>query len=224
MNWRRVTHNFTHNLGWKLASLGLASLIWIAYVGDPELVTMQAVPVLYRGLPPELLVVSGAPDDLRIEVRGPSGKLTRSALSEVEAVLDLSAVRQPGEQTFTLSSENLNLPTRVVFLRAVPGQLRLQFDRIQVKDVPVRLRTTGEPAPGYHVAQSEIVPSQLRIRGPEARVQQTSSAETDAIDVSGWKQDGEVRVSAFLADPRVQLDSPSIVTVKLKLERSATDP
>ena len=216
MNWRRLTHN----LGWKASSLFLAVLLWVAYVGDPELVTMQAVPVLYRGLSPGLLV-SGTPEDLRIEVRGPSGKLTGSGLAEAAVILDLSVVQQPGERTFTLSNADLNLPTGVAFLRAVPGQLRLQFDRIQIKEVPVRLRTTGQPAPGYQVAQSEIVPKQLRIRGPEARVQQTFAAETDAIDISGWKQGSEVRVNTFVTDPRVQLDSPAMVTVKIDVERTA---
>ena len=217
---RAARHRLTHNLGWKLASLGLASLLWLAYVGDPELVTMASVPVLYRGLAPEFVLVSGAPDDLRVELMGPSAKLTRAALSEAAALLDLSGVQRPGEQTFTLSRESMSLPSGVMFLRAVPAQLRIEFDRFETKDVPVRLRTAGEPAAGYRVASSQILPAQIRIRGPQARLDQTFAAETDAVDITGFYKDSEIRVNTFVTDPRVQLESPPSVTVKLRVARA----
>src|SRR5580658_10308315 len=68
MIWRWVKHNF----GWKLASLLAAVVLWVAAVGEPELVTIQAVPVLYSNLPKGLLVLSDAPDNVRAELRGPT--------------------------------------------------------------------------------------------------------------------------------------------------------
>jgi len=214
MIWRWVKHNF----GWKLASLILAILLWVAVVGQPELVTIQAVPVLFRNLPQGLLV-SDAPDSVRAELRGPSGSITTASLTEVFASLDLSGVTGPGEQTFTLSAAEFSLPQGVTFLRANPSQLRLRFDRALVRDVPVSIRLQGTPPAGFRIAGQQITPQQLRISGPEGQVTAIRSAETDSIDVTNMTKTTEVKVNAFVANARVQFESPPVVTVRLAIDK-----
>ncbi len=220
MIWRWVKHNF----GWKLASLCIAIGLWIAIVGEPELVTIQAVPILYKNLPTGLLVLSDAPDTVRAELRGPSGALTPGSLAEIFASLDLSGVARPGEQTFTLSGAEFSLPQGVVFLRAVPSQLRLRFDRSMTRDVPVTIRLQGVPPAGYRIAGQQIIPGRLSISGPEARVRAIDGAETDLIDVSGMVGTTETKVNAFVADARVQFESPPVVTVRLNIEQIGQTP
>jgi hypothetical protein len=220
VRWRRLTHN----LGWKLASLGLAVLLWLAVVGAPEMVTIQAIPILYRNIPKGLVLASEAPGEIRAELRGPSGKLTQSALAEVFAALDLSGIGGPSEQTFTLSGADFSLPQGVSFLRAVPSQVRLKFDRMASRDVPVQLRTRGAPPEGYRVTGRQIAPDKLRISGPETRVSTIENAETDLIDLGGITQTTEVRVNAFMSDASVQFESPPVVTVKFTLEKAGNGP
>src|SRR6185295_2829269 len=124
MIWHRVTHNFW----WKLASLLVALLLWYAVEGEPEQIASRALPVYFEKLAPELLLTAEGPAAVRVEMRGPAGKLSPTSLSDTIIRLDLSAVTAPGERTFTLSSSNLNLPSGVAFLRATPSQLRLNFD------------------------------------------------------------------------------------------------
>lgn len=220
VNWRGLTHNF----GWKLASLALAILLWSAVVGEPELVTVQTVPVLYRNLPRELLLLSDTPGDVQAELRGPSGRLTRGTLAEVFAALDLAGVAAPGEQTFTLSATDFSLPQGVTFLRAVPSQLRLRFDRMLLKDVPVQIRLKGTPAAGYRVTSQTSAPDVLRISGPESRVRTVQTAETDSVDVGGMTHNVDLRVNAFVADSRAQFQSPPVVTVKITIEKTEGAP
>lgn len=220
MIWRWVKHNFV----WKVASLLAAVVLWIVVVGEPELVTIQAVPVLYKNLPKGLLVLSDAPDNVRVELRGPSESLTPASLAEVFASLDLSGVAGPGEQTFTLSEADFTLPQRVEFLRAVPSQLRLRFDRTLTREVPVTIRLKGTPPVGYRIAGQQIMPGRLSISGPQARVTAIASAETDLIDVSSMTQTTESKVNAFVADPRVQFESPPVVTVRLTIEKTGQNP
>ena len=63
---RPVWRVLTHNLGWKLISVVLAVLLWIAVEGEPELVTVQAVPVFYRNVDPTLALVSSPPATVRL--------------------------------------------------------------------------------------------------------------------------------------------------------------
>jgi len=96
---------------------------------------------------------------VHIELRGPAGKLSAARLSDTAVLLDLASVRSPGERTFTISPSSLSLPVGVTFLRAVPSQLRLRFDRIMSKEVPVQVRTTGKD--GLDIVRQEIAPSGL---------------------------------------------------------------
>ena len=123
--WRALTHN----LGWKLLSVVLAVLLWIAVEGEPELVTVQTVPVFYRNVDPNLALVSSPPGTVRVELRGPSDVLSRENLSSVAVLLDMAGQTGPGEKVFPVSRANVALPAGVSFVRSDPSELRLHLDR-----------------------------------------------------------------------------------------------
>jgi len=216
MIWRAVRHDFW----WKLGSLVAALLLWFVIVGEQELVTTRPAPILYKNLSRDLLIGADAPDGVRVELRGQASKLTADHLGETAVLLDLSDVTGPGERTFTLSTADLHLPEGVTFLRAVPSQLRLRFARMLTREVPVEIRIASPPPAGYRVVHLEAVPDKLRIAGPVAPVTAVQKAETDAIDLNGVTGSTEMRVNTFVADPQVRLDSPSMVTVKLTIEKT----
>jgi len=222
MTLRTLGRGLIRHIWWKLASLALAVLLWVALLGEPELVTLQTVPVLYRNLAPGLLLLSDTAASVQVELRGPSRKLTRDALAEAAVTLDLAGINAPGEQTFTLSRAALSFPDGVTVLRAVPSQLRLRFDRAMTKEVPVDVRLTGMPAAGFRIAGSTASPDRLRISGPQSRVQSIELAQTDPVDVSGLTGPRVTQVNTFIADPRIQFESLSVVTVTIAVERNTS--
>jgi len=214
-----VLSTIKNNLPWYALSLGISLVLWIFVVGQPEMVTSQPALVFFKNLPRDLEVGSDVPDRVHIELRGPAGKLTAASLSDTAVLLDLASVRSPGERTFTISPGSLSLPAGVTFLRAVPSQLRLRFDRVMSKEVPVQVRTTGKD--GLDIVRQEIAPSTLKISGPEQHVQQIDSAQTDPIDLSGVSNEGQFSVHAYVADPQVRFDASPVVTVKVWVKRPA---
>src|SRR5262249_3863467 len=131
----------------------------------------------------------------------------------------LASVAGPGERTFTLSSSDLHLPEGVRFQRAIPSQLRLRFGRRKMKEVPVQARFVFAPPDGYLMTKHEVIPANVRIAGPEHRVDGVASVQTDAIDLSGFTQSGEVRINAMVAEPQVWLESSPTVTVRVTVEK-----
>jgi hypothetical protein len=210
----------TRHFGWKLGSLTLAVLLWFAILGQPELVTTHTAPILYKSLPQGLLIGSEALDQVRVELRGPSGKLSPDLLAEMAVLLDLSDVKGPGERTFTLSDADFHLPQGVTFLRSVPSQLRVRFARLLSREVPVDVRIYAPPPPGYRLVSQQVVPDKLRIAGPEGRVIAVTGAETDAIDLSGIMANAEIKASAFISDPQVRFEVSPVVTVKVIVEKN----
>jgi YbbR domain-containing protein len=137
------------------------------------------------------------------------------------ALLDVSNIDAPGERTVTIGGGNLNLPRGVMFLRAVPSQLRLRFSRIAAKEVPVEVRFSGALPAGYRVASQSVDPPKLRVVGSEARVDTVNGVETDAIDLGRLTQSGEHRVNAFVKDPQLRFESSPLVTVRVNIEHVA---
>lgn len=127
MIWRALTRNF----GWKLGSLALAVLLWFAVVGEPELVTIQQVPVFYLNLSPALELNSEAPQGVKLQLRGPSGVLSRENLSGVSVLLDLAGSDTPGPKDVPIATAKITLPDGVTLVRAQPNRLQFRLDPIK---------------------------------------------------------------------------------------------
>jgi hypothetical protein len=127
MIWRLLSHNF----GWKLGSLALAVLLWFAIVGEPELVTIQSVPVFYMNLPQTLELNTDAPPNVRLQLRGPSGVLSRENLSGVTVLVDLSGADTAGEKHIPVATTKVTLPEGVTLVRAEPNHLNFRLDPVK---------------------------------------------------------------------------------------------
>lgn len=209
----------TANLGWKLFSLALAAGLWFAFVAETETAMSIAVPVEFRNLPKDLEISSDLADRMYLKVHGPSARMKPSDLAESLVILNLASVVRPGEQTFTFDQSTVELPAGVIMTRAIPSQIRLKFESRLIQSVRVEPRFAGPPSQGYTVVRQEVSPRQLRITGPESRVQQVTFVQTDPIDLTGTVSNGEFRVSAYVSDPQVRFESSPIVIVRVMLEK-----
>jgi len=216
-----MTGWITHNPGWKLLSLALAVLLWLAFVGDPEVAASASVPVQYRNLPKDLEMSSDVVEKMHLEIRGPSGKLRAAQLADLAVVLDLGGVTRPGQRTFTIAPGNINLPSGVTLLRAVPAQVRLQFEQLLTRDVPVEVRFSAAPPEGYQIGEQVVDPPRVRILGPESRVESVISVQTDPIDLSATVGRRDFRVPTSVTDPQVRFEGSTMVSVRVETVRKA---
>jgi hypothetical protein len=168
-------------------------------------------------VPRDLELSSELPDRVHLEVQGPAGILSDVAIGRSPVILDLSSAGNPGERTFTLGADNLNLPSGVRLNRAIPAQVRVVLERRTMRELPVDARFTGTP-PGFRVAETVITPPVLTVVGPRSRVEQLERAETDPIELNATVGETEFRVSTFVGDPHVRFSASPIVSVRVKLE------
>jgi YbbR domain-containing protein len=193
----------------------------MAIAREPEVATSLSVPVEFKSMRDDLDISGNLPDRVFLEVRGPSGRLSRDNLSAVAVVLDLSDA-QPGERTYNIRGRNLNLPSGVVFYRSVPSQLTLRFDQLAVQEESVQPLFVNKPA-GYRIASQEFNPAKVRIRGSRDRVQAIHLIKTDPMDLSGVAGEKVFHTHLNVGDSQVRLvDTSSDITVRVKLEKLLT--
>jgi hypothetical protein len=201
---------------WKLGSLAVAVVMWLVVSSEPELSTFVSVPVQYKDLPSGLEINSDLIESVYLELRGPSGELRGGPDSRRYAVvLDMSAVR-PGEQTFTIGDHQVRLPRGIRMMRAVPSQIRFEFERQALREIPVHVRFEG---PAESVARYRVEPSALRIEGPASRVQRVKALVTDPVPLSGVTGNRQYSVNTFVDDPHVRIAAPSQVQVTVEMKR-----
>jgi YbbR domain-containing protein len=209
------------NFWWKVLALAIATLIWAAVTNEPELSTTASARLEYQNLPEDLEISSDAPETVRLELQGPSNELSdlgenRGARPAV--VLDMSNAL-PGERTFAIVEKNVHLARGIRLVRAIPSQVRVQFDRRDARSVPVTVRFEGEGQNGYERAHYEVSPSSLRIVGPESHVKRVTAAATDPVDLSTVVGASEFRVNAYIGDAYVRFEDPPLVTVRVTMKR-----
>jgi YbbR domain-containing protein len=198
-----------HNFGWKMLALAIAFVIWVLVASEPELSTFATVPVEYRDLPNDLDIASRPVETVTLELRGPAGELSSERRPSV--VLDMSHV-MAGQYTFPIAGPSVNLARGVRLVRAIPSEVRFDFERRLARRIPVQVRFTGLPA-GYVIEHVSISPDSLGIVGPANRVAPIKAATTDPVNVSGVVGAAEFHVNAYLPDLSVSFEGSPEVTV-----------
>lgn len=206
------------NIGWKLLALAIAFALWAIVASEPELATFETVRLEYKNLPEELELASEPASLVTLELRGPSGEL-RGAGDRMRpaVVLDMTGA-QPGVRTFPIGGSSVKLVRGVRLVRAIPSEVRFDFERRAVRNIKVTPRLVGVEQLGYAVERLEVVPAELPVAGPASHVERVREAVTDPVDISAVVGGSEFRVNAFLSDPYVRfLTSPQVaVTVTMR--------
>ncbi len=222
---KRGVASVIDNALWKIVSVVGAILLWFALVDSPELVTSIFVPIEFANIPRSLTIGNQLPDQVQLQVRGPRDALANDSFRRTAVLLDLSAMK-PGERTFNVPDSVVGLPARLTLVEAVPFQLQVVLEPHLRREIPVRLRLKEDATTPIkvRVVRSEINPATILISGPESHVKSVPYAMTDQFDFGTMlngdgRQVLEARLQTFVENPRVRIDSVSLVNVKVVVER-----
>ncbi|MBZ5578222.1 MAG: hypothetical protein LAP40_16795 [Acidobacteriia bacterium] len=213
--WGLVVHNFW----WRVLALALAITIWAMVASEPELSMFATVPLEYRNLPDDIEMSSPASETVTLELRGPSAELRGLGDSRSPAVVLDMADATPGVRTYSIEDQSVRLARGVRLVRAIPSEVRFDFDRRLTRTIPVKVRFTDAPA-GYKVTDYSVAPDQMTIAGPSRHVERVVSALTDPVAVSSVAGTSVFRVSAFLDDAYVRFQSSPDVVVTVTVKKN----
>lgn len=204
------------NFGWKVVAVAIAAGLWWLLLREPELVAVRMLPVLLKR-PPADLVLAANPGPVQVELAGPVSLLEETQFRGAAVVLDLGGVREPGERTFTLTAQDIDLPTGATFRRVVPSQLQLRFETRVRREVPVRLRVGTPPAAAFRLLEPQLDPAAVTVSGPGSRVAALAFVETDPVDLGGLSGETRLRAAVALGDPHLTLEGVTAVVVTVKV-------
>jgi YbbR domain-containing protein len=219
-NWMRRA--FVHNIGLKIISLLLGIGLWMAVARDPIAEVELRVPIEFHNFPNGLEIDSATSTEAQVRVRGPERAIHQLQASDVHAEINLATVH-PGERTFDLSSQQVQVPRELEVVQIIPAQFHLSFDERAARRIEVRPRVTGNFANGLRVAQVLADPPTVMISGPRHRVEAVEAAITDPVDASGVMSKAAFVTHAYVSDPLIQVAHPTSIRVTVIMEGSGDE-
>ena len=210
------------HLGTLLLSFAIASVLWIMAHGTSSIERGVDIPVVFSGIPENLVITDQTADVVNIRVLGSRAALRNIGPSEQEYRIDVSGAK-PGLLVHEVEAALIDLPGGVDVTSRSPAVIEVQFERRGRKAVRVRADLEGEPAEGFEITAVEVDPPRVWLTGARSDVLRLSEVATETIDVSGIAAPVEREVKLSLGSDHVWMEENEPVTVRLQLEALAGD-
>jgi YbbR domain-containing protein len=203
------------NLTLKIVSLALALLLFVVVHSEKHSLAQGTVELTFS-LPPGKLLAIKPPAVLRVGVTGPVSRVQRFRFEDLSPVSVDLAGAQNGFFKFPESLFTLPVGLKVAYIR--PDGFQLRFEATVEREVPVRIKLEGEPAPGYGLIGRQVRPSRVTIRGPRSVVTSVVYVATDPVSLEGVVGSRTETVPLALP-PQLAEAKPTSVQVALEIAR-----
>ncbi len=195
---------------------------WVTAEQDPEITrTIPSVQVTAQQVPKNLQIVGELP---RVEIRleGPQSKIQALETGQIQAVVSLDSVKQPGKATLNV---DVTTPNRIRVRSVTPSKVDVQVDTIaSVQGIKVETTQPSDLPSNYVVKSITTNPDQVTVNGPQENVAIVTAARVE-VSVSGRTASYTELVTPVPVDsdgnpvPNVTLE-PAQVTLKVDLQVS----
>lgn len=180
-----MTRWLLDHLGALILAFFLALIVWVAAVlaGDPSRTDVfpNALPIEYRGLEDNLLIVGDPPTSALVTIRAPESVWAQLTNEDFEVWIDLENLGA-GNHYLDVQNHISLQPARIT--GHTPEKVNLTLEAASAETKPIEVVAIGEPAIGYRTTDLEAEPSEVIIRGPESAVSKVEQVRAE-VDVTG---------------------------------------
>jgi YbbR domain-containing protein len=216
--WEKITLLSRSNLGLKVLALIIALGLWLAGHRDTE--RAIEVPVEFRNIPSDLMVSDNRVDYVVLRLMGPRTLISTLDSEDLKLSMDLKGAKS-GSASYPLGAHSFNIPRGVTVARITPPVINLRLEPVLKRSVPVTVRLSSGPPPGYKVYQTTVQPPVVSVQGPADDVKRLTSIETVPIDIE--ETNGVVTHKVRLsADGKALSFSPDQVDVAISVDEEET--
>jgi uncharacterized protein (TIGR00159 family) len=193
----------------------LVTSVWFSVSrGFYTMVSLEA-PIEYMNLKPEMEIFDTSVNSVQLHLSG-SGALIKSVGPEqVQVKIDMNNA-VPGDNTFSITSENIVLPPGVFLKKVDPSFIEASLDIPITKMLPVQVDWVGSLPPDVLLTKAKLKPETVQIIGPGLKLREISTLFTQKVKLENLSNSGRLKAKLafdleyFKAAP----GSPDKVTVE----------
>ncbi len=221
-----LKRSISDNVGLKAFSLAFAVGLF-AYIHSKEEVQQRTVPVSVIALSPqgsERELMTQIPPSIHVTLQGTARAIDSlvkgGGLAPVEVDL-----REGHRDSIQFTEDMFNTPPGIEITIIDPPRIRLEWQKIIERQIPLQASITGQPAKGYVVkGVPKVDPAKIGVRGPISLVETMQFARLAAFDVTGLTEGVFPRRVAIDPPPnRVAYTGPQSATVTVTIARRTSE-
>ena len=179
-----LPRRFLRRLPLMAASLVAACLFWFLVTVREKIEVGYLVPLVFEKVP-ATLALDGTPlGSVYVRLRGSRHTVENILPQQLQARVDLAGAGV-GSNFVQITPQMVVLPRGVTLLGISPSYLDLKF--LARAAVPVRVRTTGAPAPGFALVAAAADPPTVDVVGPPERVAAVARVDVEPVSVAGLR-------------------------------------
>ncbi len=171
----------------KVLSVIIATTLWVVVFGSRTIEITKEVPFEVT-MGEDQIIVDPIPEKITFKLIGPKAFL-RTLSNRMEDPIRANIKNfKTGTFTHRIFSDSIKLPLGVKVQSINPNVVQLKVEELKHKLISVKIETTGEVSNGYKVLRTEVLPAQIRIKGPKNRLSALTSLTTLPVDLSSLKE------------------------------------
>lgn len=175
----------TQNIVIKILAIIMAIILWMYVMNEqnPPFEAVYTVPLEVRNVAAGY-VVADAPETIKVKIRGPRNVVAGVRAKDFRTFIDAKGLAG-GNHSVAVSA---TLPANVELVELSPDKVQLGLDPVIRRELPVEVRTPGNPAPGFVLGKVTAAQGQVVLEGPKQIVTAVEKVVA-TIDLSGKAND-----------------------------------
>ena len=152
-----------------------------------------------------------------IHVIGPASLI--AALPSMKLTYDLNLKGMNiGYHVIPVSKDCVKLPQGISIVAMDPSQIHIRLDEEVEKELPIKIVCTGEPDPGYTIANTLATPDRVLLKGPKQVINDIQNISTFPIDVTGVSESFKKEVPLVLSENVQLVALPNPIIARIDVE------
>ncbi len=212
--WDKIVSLAGSNFGLKVLAIVIAVGLWVA--GHRDVERAVEVPVEFRSIPSDLMVMDNRVDYVVLRLTGPRTLVSTLDAGDLKLGLDLDGAK-PGSVSYPLGPSSFSIPRGVTVARITPPVIHLRLEPVLRRVLPVAVRFVNKPPAGQKIGETSVEPGRVSVLGPAEEVRRLVSVETVPIDLEDTRSTMKRKVR-LSTDGKPFSFSPDQVEVAITLE------
>ncbi len=195
--------------GLEITAAAMLSIIFITGIwfsvsrGQYTLVSLD-IPIDYANRSAGTEIVGTSAKSVSLVLSG-SGALVKSVSPDKVAVrLDLSK-SVIGQNSFTITSENISLPPGIVLREVTPSEVEVSIDETIKKELPVQIDWVGKLTDNLILVDSVTDPVKVAVVGGKRILEDIATIYTEKVQLDSLSGQGEITANLALSPPSLKI-------------------
>lgn len=177
------------------------------------------VPVKTVNIPNGLTVTGPSLSSIEVHARCRVSMINKISNLKVHYLIDLSEA-VAGVNPIKIEQKKIPVPDNVSIKSINPSFLAVRIDNEIVRKLPVKVAVSGKSEPGFHISHTHAEPSSVILRGPEHILSSIDEVRTMPVDVSGFSESFEKKVSLDIHEELKADSIDKIVMASIHIEET----